>query len=934
MVDFVPLHCHSTYSLLDGMAQPESVAKAAADYGCPACSLNDHGTCGGLYSFQKGCEKHGIKPLLGMEAYFVEDASSRDPNSKRHHLNLIAKNLEGYRNLIALSTLGYTRGFYSRPRIDMSMLESRKGGLMALSACAVGVVCGPFLQGQPILAKQRAEDFKDMFGDDFYMEIMEHRYDASSADKANEFVAAMKQTYELAHSMDIVPVYTYDSHYCDIEDATAHDVLLSISTRNTVKNDQRYSFNSQDFYMKSPQELSARLKGNDHLLTNTMQVAEKVESGIINPSSEMLPAFDLPPGVTSEEDYLKQLIRDGMIVKGIFQKQEYRDRIVQELEVIITCGFTRYFLVLWDIINHARLCDIRVGPGRGSGVASLCLYCMGITALDPIEHDLLFSRFLNPSRISPPDVDIDFDYERQGDMFKYVSDKYGEECTTRIGTYGSLKARDAVKRVGKALDVGGDWELAEHHGKSWKSGRNTLQIVDRISKSIPQVPDMTIAKALAESDETKSYQHQYPELFALAQKVEGNLSNSGVHPAGVVICGAPVRSLIPLRITNKVLCTQFDMKQVEELGLLKFDFLALKTLTIIEKCVKMVVDRHAVKLSMDALRPDDPNVFAILNAKDVEGVFQFEGRGISETLANIGADSFEDMIAGVALYRPGPMDNIPDFCDYKHKRKPVVYLHPIMEELLHKTYGMMVYQEQVQLISMKMAGFTAAESDKFRKGMGKKDVELIESLRVKFLQGSMKNGVAQPVANEVFELCAKFAGYGFNRAHAAAYAFLAYQCAWLKTYYRTEFMASLLTFTCSSQDEDKRNRYEKNCRKHGISILPVHINQSGSSYDIEGKEGRQLRRPLTALKGVGEAAVKVIEKSKPFADMRDFVRKTSSSVNKSIFAVLAESGCMKCWGADVDSLKAEFEKMRDVIRKEKRTLKDLDSVDGNFLDLA
>ena len=761
---FVPLHCHSHYSMLDGLDSPETIAAHAASLGFPAAALTDHGTCAGLYSFQKACKDNGIKPILGIETYLVDRMTARDQGEKRRHLVLLAKDLAGYRNLIKLSTLAYTSGFYSKPRIDMQALSSMREGLVALSACASGVVCGPIMGGDMARARTVAGAFKDLFGDDFYMEVMDHHYHPDlEADETSQR-DAMRATMGLAGELGIKCVFTCDSHYCRKEDAGVHDVLLCISTKDTVKNDKRMTFGSEDFYMKTWPEIQEMLvsRGAGALVENTLEVASKVTGDIIKPSKALLPTFALPPGVESEEEYLKELIRNGMIRRGVYNKKAYRDRITEELGVITKCGFISYFLVLWDIIDNARRKGIRVGPGRGSGVASLCLYCLGITALDPIKYDLLFSRFLNPDRVSPPDVDMDFDFLKQEDVFRYVVEKYGNECTARIGTYGSLKAKDAIKRSGKALDIGGDWEDCPHEGE-WKSGKKTLSLVDDISKSIPFGVDMTIEKAVKESDEVRQYAERYPDVFKVARKVEGSLSSCGVHPAGMVVCNRPVSEVVPLRVTNGVVCTQFDMHEVDEIGLLKFDFLALKTLSIIDSCLALIKRRHGKDIDIDSLDPVDKAVFEVFNDRDIDGIFQFEGHGISQLLLDLHVDTFEDLIAGVALFRPGPMDLIPDFCAYKHKQKPIEYVHPMMKDILDKTYGMAIYQEGVMTISTNMAGFTNVEADKFRKGMGKKKPEIIAAMKGKFIKGCRDKGIDQLTAERVFALCEKFAGYGFNR---------------------------------------------------------------------------------------------------------------------------------------------------------------------------
>jgi DNA polymerase-3 subunit alpha len=575
---YVPLHCHSYFSLLDGLPSPASIAQKAKALGHGAVALTDHGSCAGLYAFQKACKKAGVKPILGMEAYLVNNVQDHDKDESKRHITLWAKNVVGYKNLITLSTASYVEGFYGKPRIDPKILQKHREGLMAGSACAKGVVMDHVMDGKLDLAEQEASRFKEIFGDDFYMEVMSHTYNPSAKKKEAEFFRAYILTLGIADKLGIKSVITYDSHYCDRADAFSHEVLLAIQTKNTIKNPDRFSFESDDFYMKSSDELAVKCARRLDLMANTLEVAGKVEPDLIKPSSMALPDFPLPPGVESEEQYLKDLIRDGMMNRGIFNRQEYRDRIMMELDVIFKCKFTRYFLVLWDLVSYAKKNQIGIGPGRGSGVASLCLYCLGVTELDPIRWDLLFARFLNPDRVSPPDVDLDFEDVKQEEMFKYVTRKYGKEHVVRIGTYGTLKSKDVIRRVGKALDVGGDWEDSDKKGP-WKSGKKTLAIVDEICKSMPKYfsdaddeeeeeDDRTDLQKLMESDEMKYYVDKYPELFRIALKMEGTKSTAGLHAAGIIISRDVVADLAPLRIKDDVVCTQFDMKEVDELGLL------------------------------------------------------------------------------------------------------------------------------------------------------------------------------------------------------------------------------------------------------------------------------------------------------------------------------------------------------------------------------
>lgn len=915
--DFVPLHCHSHFSILDGLSSPEEIAARAKELGHIAVALTDHGSCGGLYHFQKACRKEGIKPILGVEAYLVQDTNLREKDEKRRHITLWVKNPKGYKNIMALATKSNLEGFYGKPRISLADLEKFKDGLMAGSACANGAICSYFLDGDVQGAEKMATDLKLIFGDDFYCEIMVHKYESKMKEKQKEFIKAMKSVLDLADRLGIKSIMTYDSHYCRKEDAFYQDVLLSIQTKDTIKNPNRFSFWSSDFYMKPISEVLSLCPTRRDLIQNTLEVASKVvDEDIIKTSAPLLPDFQLPLGEKSEEAYLKTLIRQGMISRGILEKQEYRERILSELDVIIKCGFTRYFLILWDIVNYARRTGIRVGPGRGSGAASLCLYCLNVTQLDPIKHSLLFARFLNPDRVSPPDVDLDFDDSRQEEMFGYVSRKYGQEYVARIGTYTSLKAKDAVRRVVKALDVGDDWEDSDKQGK-WKSGENTMRVVNMMSEALPNVPGLTVKDAVKDIREVQELSERYPKVFEVAEKIQGTLVAAGVHPAGIIVCKEKIADMVPLRMTSGVSCTQYDMKEVDPLGLLKFDFLGLRTLRVIDKCLSLIHSRTGEEIKIDELVPDDKATFAILNAGNVEGVFQFESGdgkyGISRLLRDIRVDSFDDMVVTCALYRPGTLKaGVPDdYCNYKHKRKSVKYVHPMMKDLLGDTFGMMVYQEQVMLVAMKMAGFSNVEADYLRKAMGKKDDELMKKLLDKFVNGCVKNKIDQVVAERIFELCRYFSGYGFNKAHSAAYAYLAYQTAWLKANYPMEFMCSLMS--ANSSDDVRRIKYEKACGEMGITLLPHHINKSKEDYVIEGSG---IRRPFLSLKGVGENAVKSIVSGQPYSSLEDLISRVSGQVvNSRVFETLVHSNCMENFGMTSRQLIDSFGTIKQKVKK-------------------
>lgn len=964
--DFVPLHCHSFYSILDGLNSPDDLVVRAADLGHSAMAITDHGVCSGLYRFAeacknlkvcKSCSRHfsdknpacphcnsndvdkvkTFKPIFGMEGYIVDDVNLRDSGETKRHITLWAKDADGYKSLIWLSTYGCTSGAYQKPRISLKLLEEHKQGLIVGTACANGVLCGEILDGNDDKAVSVLARLKAIFGDDLYVEFMNHVYKPEESEHQSVVLEAMKKTLSIADKAGVKAIFTYDSHYCRKDDAFCHDVLLSVQTGNTIKNPKRLTFRSSDFYMKSIEEIYERCLGRTDIITNTKELADKVSSGLLPkyPFQDLLPPFPLPSGVKSEEQFLKGLIKTGMQKRGIYHSQAHRDRITMELDAIVKLGFVRYFLVLWDVVNFAKRTGIPVGVGRGSAAGSLCIYCLNVTQLDPLKYGLLFERFINPERVSPPDVDVDYADDRQSEMFKYASERYGDQYVARIGTYGTLGAKDAIKRVGKALDVGGDWEDAKGEKSSWKSGPKTLAVVNAMTKVIDEKPGTTLAEIMATNAEIKGYASEYPVLFETALKMEGTIMSPGKHAAGVVLCNRPLVELVPLRHDKEEgFCSQFDKDEVEPLGLLKYDFLGLKNLRIIDKCVKLVEARHGVKIEIDALEPNDPEVFKMLNRGHVHGVFQFEGgdgrmgrdgrppyHTMSGLLMNIEVESFSDMIACVALFRPGTLKGtwdgkpVPEtYCDYKHGRKPIKLLHPKMGELLAETYGMMVYQEQVMLMARELALFTLAEADTFRKGIGKKDPVLVESLKQKFIDGCKRNGLDEVTARKVFELCESFSGYGFNKSHAACYAYIGYQCAWLKCYYKVEFAAALMSAYIGN--ELKLYKYERVFERSNVPILPHQVNKSGLEYSIEGNS---VRRPLTSLKGLGEKAVAAIAETQPFSDLKDFAAKIGGTVvNKSLFKTLVESGCMDCLGMSRLSMIDAYGEAKDAAKDAKK----------------
>lgn len=775
---FVQLHNHSHFSLLDGMSSIKGMVSCAADMGYKSLALTDHGTCAGLYSFQKACKEKGIKPILGMEGYICQDHTIKEKSDNElYHILLLAKNSIGYKNLIYLSSLGNIQGFYYKPRIDLNVLEAHREGLIVSSACAGGEIPCLVISGQEDKAEQLASKYKEIFKDDFYLEIMKHSYPGDK-DMENKEKKIANILYKMGKKLGIKVIATQDSHYTRKEDAWAHDVLLSIQTHSHIKDPSRLTLNSEDFYLKPYEQMFENFGKAPDVLSNTVEIAEKIENGVIVASQDLLPNFKLPEGFDTEEKYLKALVQRGMETKGLMGNQAYRERIKMEMNVIIKCKYTKYFLILWDIVNFARSQGIRTGAGRGSAVSSLCLYVLDITKVDPMKYDLIFERFLNPERISPPDVDMDFDYDRRGEVYDYIISKYGTDYCCQIGTYNKFKARAVIRSSAKAIDIGKDWESYLERQKKNPDAKiemtkHSLDMADIISKSIPFKANMTIEMALKKSEEFKEAMHKYPKLLEAARRIEGTISSAGVHPAGILLCKDPVIDRIPLRNAKGVICSQYDGPEVEKLGLLKFDLLALKTLTVIDKTLKLIKERQPDKLpkdfDIDKIDPNDQKVFNMLNGQDATkntlGVFQFEAPGISQLLSKIHVTDFEDMIVANALYRPGPLGaGMHDmYCDYKHKRKNVTYLHPKMGDALKDTYGIMIYQENIMRVAQRLAGFTGGQADSLRKAVGKKDKDLLQEMKKLFVDGCVKNTIEKEIASKIFEQIEFFGDYGFNK---------------------------------------------------------------------------------------------------------------------------------------------------------------------------
>lgn len=944
--DFSHLHNHSYYSVLDGLSSPEAMVDACIENGSRALALTDHGSCGGWLKFQNACLEKGVKPILGNEVYLCPDHKSRDPKDPRYHLVLLARNKTGLKNIMDLTSISEIQGKYKKPRIDFDLLKERHEGIICLSGCCIGEIPTRILNEDFDGAESVACNYKDLFGDDFYIEIMMHKYNQFSKDQEKREKYLAKKLYQLAKKLEIKTVCTNDAHYARKSDAKYHDIMLSMQTHDHIKNPDRFTFNCEEFYLKPYEEMYELYKSAPEMLSNTVEIAEKIESNaILTPSDDLLPEFKLPSGFTSDSEFLKTIVKDGMKAKGLINKPEYRDRIKMEMKLIIGCGFVKYFLTLWDIIKFAERQGVRTGVGRGSGAGSLCLYVLGITKIDPIKHGLLFERFINPERVSPPDVDIDFDYFRRDEIFDYITRKYGSDHCCKIGTYNSFKAKATIRYASKALDIGKDWERHLYNKKQYPDKKvpmtkNSLDLADSLSKQIEEVPGMTIAQALKDNSSFYNEMKKYPALLDAVQHIENTVSSAGVHPAGIIICKEPVVNHIPLRESKGAICSQFVMEEVESLGLLKFDMLALKTLTVIENTVKLIEKRYGTKIKIDELDPSDSKVFDLFNGKysymDTKGIFQFESYGISKLLKEIHVDTFNDLAVCNALYRPGPLGaGVHDlYSDYKHGRKKIEYLHPKMGEVLNETYGIMCFQENIMKVVQKLAGFTMGQADWLRKVVGKKKPELIkkEKLDELFIKGCKEHSnIDEDTAKKIFQQIEYFGGYGFNKSHSVAYAMLAYQTGWLKVHYPLEFMCNLLSSEINSNDKGKKmDSYLREARSMGLIIMEPDVNKSGLKYNVSkfmdvktGKEKDGIRMPLTIVKGVGEKAVESIVQNQPFNNLKEFLEKVDlRRVNVRVFKALVESDCMKeSWGLSGNKLLNEYEKTKKEIDKDKKDLK-------------
>ncbi|HEX6791210.1 MAG TPA: DNA polymerase III subunit alpha [Candidatus Krumholzibacteria bacterium] len=837
---FVHLHAHSEYSLLDGSIKVGDLVRRAKELDMPAVALTDHGNMHGAIHFYRAAKKAGIRPVVGMEAYITR-GSRHDRGRKKgepshtDHLILLARNLEGYHNLVKLSSIAYLEGFYYKPRIDFDVLAGHAAGLLGTTACLRGTVAQAALGEGLDEACACALRYSDIFGEgNFYVEMQDHGLEPQK--QLNEIYR------RLAKKTGLPLTVSNDVHYLGKDDAEAHEVLLCLQTGSDIDDPKRFRFTTTELYFKTPEEMRALFPDDEEALRNTLAIADKCDLQM-KEGALHLPRFPLPDGFASNSDYLRHLAYEGARTRYGEVTERIRDRVEFELSVIAKMGFDGYFLIVRDIVDYARRSGIPVGPGRGSAAGSLVTYAVGITDVDPLAHDLLFERMLNPERVSMPDIDIDFCFERRDEVIRYVISRYGQDNVCQIITFGTMGARAVVKDVGRVLKV-------------------PFDEVDRITKLIPGTPGTTLRDSIEKSPELKTLVETgdgYRRLMKLSFTLEGLSRHASTHAAGVVITPTPLVNHVPLYRSNKSdreeITTQYDMKSIDAIGLLKIDVLGLRTLTVIDKALRMVHENHGRALLAGDIPMEDEKAYDLLRAGKTVGVFQLESSGMRELLKNLRPTGFHDIVAVNALYRPGPLGSGMDkqYCDCKHGRSEIVYEHPLLEPILRDTYGVILYQEQVMRIASEMGGFSLGEADLLRKAMGKKQKDIMAEQRKKFLDGAKAKGIKAAVAEKVFSQMEKFAEYGFNKSHSAAYAVLSTRTAYLKAHYAAEFMAA--TLTSEMDNTDRVTILMEDCRDLGIEVAPPNVNTGEAEF--RARDGR-IYYGLAAVKNVGLSAVETL----------------------------------------------------------------------------
>ena len=905
-MSFAHLHVHTEYSLLDGSNKIKEYVARVKELGMNSAAITDHGVMYGVIDFYREARKQGINPILGCEVYVAPnsrfDREVTGGDDRYYHLVLLAENNEGYENLTKIVSKGFVEGYYYKPRVDKELLRTYQKGIIALSACLAGEVPRYRTKGMYEEAKDRALEYQEIFGKgNYFLELQDHGIPDQQL--------VNQQLMKLSQETGIELVATNDVHYTYADDAKAHDILLCIQTGKKLADENRMRYEGGQYYVKSEEEMAALFPYARQALENTQKIADRcsveIEFGVTK-----LPKYDVPEGYTSWE-YLQKLCYEGLDQRYRTPSQELKDRLAYELDTIRHMGYVDYFLIVWDFIKYAKDHGIAVGPGRGSAAGSIVSYCLGITTIDPIHYQLLFERFLNPERVSMPDIDVDFCYERRQEVIDYVTRKYGKDCVAQIVTFGTLAARGVIRDVGRVMDL-------------------PYAYVDSIAKMIPQELGITIDKALQmnpelrklyESDETVTH------LIDMAKRLEGLPRHCSMHAAGVVICQKPVEEYVPLsRAADGTITTQFIMTTLEELGLLKMDFLGLRTLTVIQNAVQLARKKQP-DLQIDKIDYNDKAVLDYIGTGKTEGIFQLESGGMKNFMKELQPHSLEDVIAGISLYRPGPMDFIPQYIRGKNDRSSITYDCPQLEPILAPTYGCIVYQEQVMQIVRDLAGYTLGRSDLLRRAMSKKKAAVMEKERKTFVYGDeetgvpgcIKNGIDEQTANKIYDEMIDFAKYAFNKSHAAAYAVVSYQTAWLKYYYPVEYMAALMTSVIDNPT--KVAEYIYVCRQMGIRILPPDINKGEADFSVDGGD---IRYGLAAIKSIGRPVIRAIVNDRKelgeFRNLEDFITRISSRelMNKRLVENLIKAGALDVLGGTRKQFMSIYIQIVDHMQQEKK----------------
>ena len=905
-MSFAHLHVHTEYSLLDGSNKIKEYVARVKELGMNSAAITDHGVMYGVIDFYREARKQGINPILGCEVYVAPnsrfDREVTGGDDRYYHLVLLAENNEGYENLTKIVSKGFVEGYYYKPRVDKELLRTYHKGIIALSACLAGEVPRYLTKGMYEEAKDRALEYQEIFGKgNYFLELQDHGIPDQQL--------VNQQLMKLSQETGIELVATNDVHYTYADDEKAHDILLCIQTGKKLSDENRMRYEGGQYYVKSEEEMAALFPYARQALENTQKIADRcsveIEFGVTK-----LPKYDVPEGYTSWE-YLQKLCYEGLDQRYRTPSQELKDRLAYELDTIRHMGYVDYFLIVWDFIKYAKDHGIAVGPGRGSAAGSIVSYCLGITTIDPIHYQLLFERFLNPERVSMPDIDVDFCYERRQEVIDYVTRKYGKDCVAQIVTFGTLAARGVIGDVGRVMDL-------------------PYAYVDSIAKMIPQELGITIDKALQmnpelrklyESDETVTH------LIDMAKRLEGLPRHCSMHAAGVVICQKPVEEYVPLsRAADGTITTQFIMTTLEELGLLKMDFLGLRTLTVIQNAVQLARKKQP-DLQIDKIDYNDKAVLDYIGTGKTEGIFQLESGGMKNFMKELQPHSLEDVIAGISLYRPGPMDFIPQYIRGKNDRSSITYDCPQLEPILAPTYGCIVYQEQVMQIVRDLAGYTLGRSDLLRRAMSKKKAAVMEKERNTFVYGDeetgvpgcIKNGIDEQTANKIYDEMIDFAKYAFNKSHAAAYAVVSYQTAWLKYYYPVEYMAALMTSVIDNPT--KVAEYIYVCRQMGIRILPPDINKGEADFSVDGGD---IRYGLAAIKSIGRPVIRAIVNDRKelgeFRNLEDFITRISSRelMNKRLVENLIKAGALDVLGGTRKQFMSIYIHLVDHLQQEKK----------------